>query len=297
MVGTVNDDSTPPDDSISRIDALALVGGSMGYDEAGSADYLADCARGLLGQGRVEWTSHNEITIDCVVGPLSQEQNRLQPPSPEQLEQAIRSRLWEQARRGNPGVHVKGDSATYRAALVFVEPFGAWQLVSALGGGATPTGPRWSVEINFKLVKFRLSQLVAALRADGGLLEAGFERLRSLGRLPPRLSTRFDPPASDLPQARETKSREDAAKAQTEAPLKTQRSPTTVQGTGGNTPHPEKEKILAYHAQRIAAGSRRAVADAVEWTEHQRKAGAWARPLAKSTLHTWLREEKRLSKN
>ena len=47
MVGTVNDDSTPPDDSISRIDALALVGGSMGYDEAGAADYLADCARGL----------------------------------------------------------------------------------------------------------------------------------------------------------------------------------------------------------------------------------------------------------
>ena len=124
MVGTVNDDSTPPDDSISRIDALALIGGSMGYDEAEAADYLADCARGLLGQGRVEWTSQNEIIIDCVVGPLLQGGDRPQSPGPEQLEQAIRSRLWEQARRGEPGVHVKGDSATYRAAAVFVPEFG-----------------------------------------------------------------------------------------------------------------------------------------------------------------------------
>jgi hypothetical protein len=82
MVGTVNDDSTPPDDSISRIDALALVGGSMGYDEAGSADYLADCARGLLGQGRVEWTSHNEIIIDCVVGPSRKSKTGFSPPAP-----------------------------------------------------------------------------------------------------------------------------------------------------------------------------------------------------------------------
>ena len=194
MVGTVNDDSTPPDDSISRIDALALVGGSMGYDEAEAADYLADCARGPLGQRRVEWTSHNEIIIDCVVGPPSLEENRPRPPSPEQLEQVIRSRLWEQARRGEPGVHVKSNSATYRAAVVFVKPFGAWQLVSAPERGATPTTPEWSVEINFKLIKFRLSQLVAALRSDGGLFEAGLERLRALGRLPSAVAAIIDPP-------------------------------------------------------------------------------------------------------
>ena len=130
MVGTVNDDSTPPDNSISRIDALTLVGGSLGYDEAEAADYLADCARGLLGQGRVEWTSQNEIIINCVVGPLLRGGNRPQSPSPEQLERAIRSRLWERARRGEPGVHVKGDSATYRAAVVFVPSFrrlGSWR--------------------------------------------------------------------------------------------------------------------------------------------------------------------------
>jgi hypothetical protein len=198
MVGTVNDDSRPPDDSISRIDALALIGGSMGYDEAEAADYLADCARGPLGQGRVEWTSQNEIIIDCVVGPLFQGGNRPQSPGPEQLEQAIRSRLWEQARRGEPGVHVKGDSATYRAAAVFVSAFGGWQLESPPEEGVSPTGPEWLVEINFKLIKYRLSQLITVLRADGGLLEAGLERLRSLGRASPAVAVAIDPaPPSD----------------------------------------------------------------------------------------------------
>ena len=195
MVGTVNDDSTPPDDSISRIDALALIGGSMGYDEAEAADYLADCARGLLGQGRVEWTSQNEIIIDCVVGPLLQGENRPQSPGPEQLEQAIRSRLWEQARRGEPGVHVKGNSATYRAAVVFVSAFGGWQLESPPEEGVSPTGPEWLVEINFKLIKYRLSQIITVLRADGGLLEAGLERLRSLGRASPAVAAAIDPAA------------------------------------------------------------------------------------------------------
>ena len=126
MVGTVNDDSTPPDNSISRIDALALIGGSMGYDEAEAADYLADCARGLLGQGRVEWTSQNEIIIDCVVGRLLQGEDRLQSPGPEQLEQAIRSRLWEQARRGEPGVHVKGELGDLSGRSGFRS--GVWRL-------------------------------------------------------------------------------------------------------------------------------------------------------------------------
>ena len=198
MVGTVNDDSTPPDDSISRIDALALIGGSMGYDEAEAADYLADCARGPLGQGRVEWTSQNEIIVDCVVGPLLQEENRPQSPSPEQLEQAIRSRLWEQALRGEPGVYVKGDSAIYRAAVVFVSAFGGWQLDSPPEEGATPTRPEWLVKINFKLIKYRLSQIITVLRADGGLLEAGLERLRSLGRASPGVAVAIDPvPPSD----------------------------------------------------------------------------------------------------
>jgi hypothetical protein len=197
MVGTVNDDSRPPDDSISRIDALALIGGSMGYDEAEAADYLADCARGPLGQGRVEWTSQNEIIIDCVVGPLFQGGNRPQSPGPEQLEQAIRSRLWEQARRGEPGVHVKGDSATYRAAAVFVSAFGGWQLESPPEEGVSPTGPEWLVEINFKLIKYRLSQVITVLRADGGLLEAGLERLRSLGRASPAVAAAIDQPPTD----------------------------------------------------------------------------------------------------
>ena len=151
-----------------------------------SADYLADCARGLLGQGRVEWTSHNEIIIDCVVGPLSQAENRSQPPGPEQLEQAIRSRLGNRLVGATPGVHVKGELGDLSGRSGFLKPFGwrsaAWQLESAPGEDVTPTGPEWSVEINFKLIKFRLSQLIAALRADGGLLEAGLERLRSLGR-------------------------------------------------------------------------------------------------------------------
>jgi hypothetical protein len=198
MVGTVNDDSTSPDDSISRIDALALVRGSMSYDEAEAADYLADCARGLLGQGRVEWTSQNEIVIDCVVGPLLQGGNRPQSPGPEQLEQAIRSRLWEQARRGEPGVHVKGDSATYRAAVVCVSAFGGWELESPPEEGVSPSGPEWLVTINFKLIKYRLSQIITVLRVDGGLLEAGLERLRSLGRASTAVAVAINPaPPSD----------------------------------------------------------------------------------------------------
>ncbi len=196
MVGTVNDDSTPPDDSISRIDALALIGGSMGYDEAEAADYLADCARGLLGQGRVEWTSQNEIIIDCVVGPLLQGEDRLQSPGPEQLEQAIRSRLWN--RLVGASLASMCDSATYRAAVVFVSAFGGWQLESPPEEGVSPAGPEWLVKINFKLIKYRLSQIITVLRADGGLLEAGLERLRSLGRASPAVAVAIDPaPPSD----------------------------------------------------------------------------------------------------
>ena len=204
MVGTVNDDCAVADDLVSRVDALTLVGGALGYDdEAQVADYLADCARGPMGHGRVEWTSQNEIITEYVAGPLPQAENQSQPPSSEQLERAIRSRLWEQARQGAPGVHVKGDLATYRAAVVPVpKPFdgwrlGAWQLESAPEKGATPTGPEWTVEIKFKLIKFRLSQLVATLRSDGGLLEAGLARLRALGRASPALLAAIDPPTPD----------------------------------------------------------------------------------------------------
>ena len=204
MVGTVNDDSTLADDLVSRIDAMTLVGGALGYDETETADYLADCARGPMGHGRVEWTSHNEIIVDYVAGPFPGQKTGLQPPSLEQLERAIRSRLWEQARQGEPSVHVKGDLATYRAVVVSVpKPFddwrlGAWQLESAPEEGATPTGPEWTVEIKFKLIKFRLSQLVKTLRSDGGLLEAGLARLRSLGRASSAVAVAIDPaPPSD----------------------------------------------------------------------------------------------------
>jgi hypothetical protein len=203
--GTDDNPTIPSDDLVSRIDAMTLVGGALGYDAEAQADYLADCALGPLGHGRVEWTSQNEIIIDYVAGPFPGQKTGRRSPSPEQLEQAIRSRLWEHARRGAPGVHVKGDLAIYRAAVIPVpKPFDgwrldAWQLESAPEEGATPAGPQWTVEIKFKLIKFRLSQLVAVLREDGGLLEAGLERLRSLGRLPPStLATTSSPPKLDL---------------------------------------------------------------------------------------------------
>ena len=54
------------------------------------------------------------------------------------------------------------------------------------------------VKINFKLIKYRLSQIIMVLRADGGLLAAGLERLRSLGRASPAVAAAVDPaPPSD----------------------------------------------------------------------------------------------------
>ena len=40
--------------------------------------------------------------------------------------------------------------------------------------------PQWHIRIRVSVIRFRLEPLSAAVRADGGLVDAGLEKLRSL---------------------------------------------------------------------------------------------------------------------
>jgi hypothetical protein len=96
--------------------------------------------------------------------------------------------FWREAREGTGVVEIEGNSATYRGP-----PF--W--VMKLGGRGVqhPAGPHPGyltlhvegdklVEIRISAIRFDGEAIVAAVRADGGQVDAGLKRLRSLGRLP-----------------------------------------------------------------------------------------------------------------
>ena len=50
----------------------------------------------------------------------------------------------------------------------------------------------WRVEIHLSNIRLRSAPLIEDIRQDGGMIDAGLERLRSLGRLPSFMSTAPD---------------------------------------------------------------------------------------------------------
>jgi len=176
MAETDSNPNTPPDEwHLLLTDAAEFVRAAMNCPEDDTARYLLDYACACSPS---HWRC--QYYIDVTEGqPPPVGKPRVSPPNSKEIDVAISTRFWKEVCKGEANVTISGNS-------VFFE--GSSFKVGATIDGKEPrvtVDPCWRFDIHISSIRFRAEPLIAALRADGGLIGAGLERLRSLGRIPP----------------------------------------------------------------------------------------------------------------
>ena len=192
------------DDWLLQVDAFALVKIALGCSEDEAENYLVDHA---CGHPSFDWRYRSRVKIDKM--PPSAQRlrakrralksaartSRLHCPDFEEIDRAIRTRFWREARRGEAQVRIAGNSAAYLGPLFLAPVRCEVRLPGRIIPGHNPTlvDPRWLVAIHLSVIRIRAAPLIAALRSDGGAVNAALEHLRPCGRLPASLGSHASP--------------------------------------------------------------------------------------------------------
>jgi hypothetical protein len=183
------------DDWILRTDALPFTRVAMNSSENEAASYLLDyaCSRPAL-----EWRYSHRFRVfrpppstPVVKRMRAPVKKRSRLPDNPEIHNAVHTSFWRVARQLTTNILIDGNTATYIGPLYLAAVRAeVWtgsrpRLLLGVMDNVLIVGVYdWRIEIRLSAIRFRAAPFVAALRQDGGLIDAAIEHLQSRGRLP-----------------------------------------------------------------------------------------------------------------